>query len=92
MWSLVHKKKATQEQLLQINHKHISSPKCFNKGTDTSGYGPPKATFQRHQPKVNPFCLNDPCGFINISNTKNEHTPLVNTTEELITEEPKEDE
>ena len=47
------KKKDTREKILQINHKHEFSTKYLNKKTDTSGYGPPKATFQHHPTKVN---------------------------------------
>ena len=82
MRSLVHKKNSIREQLLQVNHKHGSRPKYINKDTDSSGSGPPKATFQRHQQKVNSVWFNYPHDYINTRYNNNEPTCLVNSTGE----------
>ena len=48
---LLIKKKATREQLSQINQEYVFIPKEFNKDTDKSGSGPLKSTSNHHQNK-----------------------------------------
>ena len=80
-------KKARRENLLQIIQNTGSITKAFNKDTDTSCSGTPKAKLQRHQPKINSVLYNNPCDFINTRDTNNESTPLVNENDGFITGE-----
>ena len=80
-------KNDTREHTIQIKHKHGYRPKEFNNDTDTSGSGSPKSTFQHYQTKVNSVQFNDIYDYINTRDTNNEPTPLINTTDERLTEE-----
>ena len=86
--SLVLQLRGYKEKAHKTNQKHASRKKCFNKDTDISGSGPPKSTFQCHQPKLNSFHFNNPYDSINTKYNTNEPTPLVNATDEYLPEEP----
>ena len=81
-------KNATREQLPQIKYKKISISKYFKKGNATAGSGPPKYTFQRHQPKMHSVWFNYPYNYINTRDNNNDPTNLVNADNEHLPEEP----
>ena len=74
------KENSRREQHLKFNHRHGSRKKEFNKNTDISGSGTPKATFQCHQPKLITVHLNDRHEYINTRDNNNEPTHPVNAT------------
>ena len=78
------KKKATRENLPQINNKYGSIPKEFHRDKDTPGYGTPKSTFQCHNMKVNSVRFNDTYNYINTQENTDASTIFVNATDEHL--------
>ena len=56
--------------------QNVSQPKGLNKNNDTSNTYLPKATIDRHQPKLNPVRFKDPYGHINPTENTHEDTHI----------------